>query len=296
MKLTVSSTTKTSSSIVVSDEVFGVAANKNLIAQAVRVYLSNQRQGTAKVKTRADINRTKKKWYKQKGTGGARHGARTPGIFVGGGVTHGPTGEQNWKLSLTKRMKQKALVCALSAQAAQILVVDDLLQLDGKTASAAKMLAKVAPDKKRVLVVLERLEPMVLRSLHNLGNVISTTTDKLTTYEVAACDVILITSGAVEGLTKRLTTKKTDSSVARSEAKVAAKTATDAKKAVASAPSESAKKVATKPAKSVAAKSAKPTKVEAKTAKPAVAKAKPAKPASKSAATKPAKAAKKATK
>jgi large subunit ribosomal protein L4 len=92
MKLNVFGNTGKNTELEVSNEVFGQKPVASLLAQAVRVYLSNQRQGTSKVKTRADINRTKKKWYKQKGTGGARHGARTPSIFVGGAVAHGPTG------------------------------------------------------------------------------------------------------------------------------------------------------------------------------------------------------------
>src|SRR5690242_1823092 len=122
MQLTKVTKTGAKSQLTVSDSVFGVPVNKALIAQAVRVYMSNQRQGTSKAKTRSEINRTSAKWYKQKGTGRARHGARNAPLFVGGGVAHGPNGEQNWTRTLSKRMKMQALVTALSAQAANIVV------------------------------------------------------------------------------------------------------------------------------------------------------------------------------
>src|SRR5690554_4960009 len=105
MKLTVITATSKASSIEVSDAVFGQKANPTLLAQAVRVYLSNLRQGTSKVKTRSEVSRTRAKWYRQKGTGNARHGARSAPIFVGGGVAHGPNGQQNWTKSLSRKMK-----------------------------------------------------------------------------------------------------------------------------------------------------------------------------------------------
>src|SRR3989344_8061779 len=75
---------------VLPKEVFGAKINQPLMAQAVRVYLANQRQGNAHTKSRGEITLTTAKWYRQKGTGRARHGAKSAPIFVGGGVAHGP--------------------------------------------------------------------------------------------------------------------------------------------------------------------------------------------------------------
>ena len=86
MKMALLTPTGVTGTTNVSDKLFGADVKLVLLAQAARVYLSNSRQSTSKVKTRSEINRTKKKWYRQKGTGGARHGARTANIFVGGGV------------------------------------------------------------------------------------------------------------------------------------------------------------------------------------------------------------------
>ncbi len=89
MKLPLLTPTGVTGTISVSEALFKAEVNPILLAQVVRVYLANSRQATSKVKTRSEINRTKKKWYRQKGTGGARHGARTANIFVGRGVSHG---------------------------------------------------------------------------------------------------------------------------------------------------------------------------------------------------------------
>ncbi len=97
--------------------IFGIKADPALLAQAVKVYLSNQRSAKAKVKTRGEIDRTNHKIYKQKGTGGARHGSRAANVFVGGGVIFGPTGGQNYKLELPTKMKRKALLGAISQKA-----------------------------------------------------------------------------------------------------------------------------------------------------------------------------------
>ncbi len=212
MKLKVVSTIGQNSTLSAADSVFAVKFNQQLIAQAIRVYLSNQRQGTSKVKTRSEINRSKKKWFKQKGTGNARHGARTPNIFVGGGVAHGPTGEQNWTLSMPTAMRRAALASALSAQVENIVVTDDMHRLDGKTASAQKMLSKMLPEAKHILVVLTKTEPMIARSLRNLESVYMTTADRLTTFEVAYADAIVFTKDAVHALEKRIgeSSKKQD--------------------------------------------------------------------------------------
>lgn len=205
MKLTVASTVGQNSTLTVSDSVFDAKVSQTLIAQAVRVYLSNKRQGSAKVLTRGEVNRTKKKWFKQKGTGNARHGARTPSLFVGGGVAHGPTGMQNWNLKMSTTMRRRALSSVLSAQVKNITVCEDLSQLDGKSVSAHKLLQKMLPEAQHILIVLAKTNDMVMRSLRNLPYVYVTTADLLTTYEVAYADAVVMTKDAVKMIELRLT-------------------------------------------------------------------------------------------
>lgn len=113
---------------------FNIPLSEILLAQYVRVYLANQRQGTASTKTRSQIVGSTRKIYKQKGTGRARHGARKAPIFVGGGVAFGPH-PQDHSLSFSKKQRTKALFMSLSAQLKNnnIAVIQDLAAATGKT-------------------------------------------------------------------------------------------------------------------------------------------------------------------
>ena len=130
--------------------------NLALLAQAIRVYEDRQHPGLAKAKTRAEVLRTKKKLYKQKGTGGARHGSRSAPIFVGGGVAHGPRGVKR-VLELPLALKRKALAVAVSLKVkeGQVVSADGLGSLK-KTKEANKLIEKVLAETKtkRVTLVL----------------------------------------------------------------------------------------------------------------------------------------------
>src|SRR3989339_761921 len=132
------------------EKIFGAKVKPIVMAQAVRVYLSNQRKALAKTKTRADVAKTTAKMYRQKGTGRARHGSYAAPIFVGGGIAHGPSGKQNYKLSLPAKMRRLALLGALSvkAKAKEILIVEGVDKALGKT----KQLAWLPAGKKLVIM------------------------------------------------------------------------------------------------------------------------------------------------
>lgn len=211
MKLKLFSLTEQPSTVTVSAALFGAPVNLPLIAQAVHVYRSNQRQGGAKAKTRGDVSLTTKKMYKQKGTGNARHGAFSAPQFVGGGVAHGPTGMENWKRSLTPALARKALVSALSSLAAdkKVSVASDLDQLQGKTKQAAAFVAAVrAKSGQKVLVVVDQSRPNVLRALRNLENVSITSARRLNTLEAVSAQQVLFMAPALELLENRLAPKK----------------------------------------------------------------------------------------
>ena len=198
--------------------------NSNMIvAQAVRVYLANQRQGTAKTKTRGEINLTKKKWYRQKGTGGARHGARSAPIFVGGGVSHGPTGTTDWTLKISKPMKKVALKTALAMQAAagKITVIEGLEKIGTKTKEVAKMLIDVGVNDKKTLIIADVTHPDFIRSSRNIQTILCTRVDRLNTYEIMSAHRILITPEAVLALELKLAKKTVDEKVAAAAAKPA---------------------------------------------------------------------------
>jgi len=136
---------KKSEQITLPSKIFAAKVNNQLMAQAVRVYLSNQRKAGAKAKTRAEVSGSGRKIWRQKGTGRARHGDQYAPIFVGGGVAHGPTGSENYQLKMSKRMRQQALFSALTSKFkdGEIIVV--------------KGLAKIEPKTKEMMMVLEKL-------------------------------------------------------------------------------------------------------------------------------------------
>ncbi len=190
-------------------EIFAAKINPPLMAQAVRVYLSNQRVGLAKAQTRSEVNRTKAKWFRQKGTGHARHGARSAPIFVGGGKAHGPSGEQNYHLKMSQAMKKKALFSALSAKLKEgkILVVKDLAKVEPKTAKMAKMLENLKFKKEILLVLPQKLEN-VFRAARNMAQINLAQADLLNTYEVLNGGQILLMAESIEKLEEVFLGKK----------------------------------------------------------------------------------------
>ncbi len=204
MNITKITPTGKEATCVVSDVLFAAKVNQPLISQAIRVYLANQRQGTSAVQSRSDVNRTKAKIYRQKGTGKARHGSRNAPIFVGGGVAHGPSGEQNWSLTLSKKQKQAAMISALSLQSNQTLVSDIPLETSGKTKYAARFLKTINPALRKCLLVLHKDTEPTRRSFANIPCVTIRSVAKLNVLDVMSADLLVFTSQAISDLEARL--------------------------------------------------------------------------------------------
>ena len=126
-------------------EVFSVSANKRLLAQAVRIYLVNQRQGNVSTKTRGEVTGSTRKIYRQKGTGKARHGAIKAPIFVGGGVAHGPK-QKDYHLKFNKKEKK---IFGLS---------DKALTIEPKTKIFVNFLKNLKLFNKNNLIILSKME------------------------------------------------------------------------------------------------------------------------------------------
>lgn len=164
-----------------------VEKNSSLLSQAIRVYEDRNHIGLAKVKTRAEIVRTKKKWYKQKGTGGARHGAKSAPIFVGGGVAHGPKGVSR-VLAMPSKMKKLALKQAIRhlIDKNRAVLVTDLAKVT-KTTEASKMLSALTKELKintnsKVLMVLSKKSYEKNRFFKNIKNLKVVCFDTLNAY------------------------------------------------------------------------------------------------------------------
>lgn len=270
MKLTKVATSGLVSTITVSDDVFAVTPNEVLLAQAVRVYQANKRQGTSATKTRSAVARTKAKVYRQKGTGNARHGSRNAPIFVGGGVAHGPKAEQNWTLQLPKSMKKQALATALTFQSENVQVVDRLAELDGKTRTAAAAITPLVSKSDRVLVILPESAQESVRPLYNIGQVLLAVAEYVTAFEVLSADKILLHPGTIsilESRVARLAEKRVSSkSQSNSKVKAAPEAETSKKKPVVTQEASekpAAKKAASKTQKPAAKKAAAPKKAHA---------------------------------
>lgn len=185
--------------------IFGERVNTVLIAQAVRVYLANQRQGNASTKTRGEVEGSTRKIYRQKGTGRARHGGVRAPIFVKGGIVHGPR-PKDFSLSLPKKMKRKALFSALSAKAldSQIMVLSGVEKLEPKTKVFAEMLNKlgIADKKRKMLFVTASEVDNAKRAGANLQGVSFTSVNRLNTYEVLNTKNLVLLKDAVDEMEK----------------------------------------------------------------------------------------------
>lgn len=192
--------------------VFNAKENPLLMAQAVKVYLANQRSSKAVVKSRGKVSGSGKKIWRQKGTGQARHGDRYANIFVGGGVAHGPTGKENWHLTLPAKKKAAALAVCLSQKMRQgeIIFIDSLESLEGKTKKAneflSNLLKKVVDFKNfpKTAVISAGKSPKLTLALRNLPEVNLILADSLNCYQVLENKFLIIEENAVDKLVKRL--------------------------------------------------------------------------------------------
>jgi len=149
-------------------DIFGVEVNVGLMHQAFVRQMANARQGNHKTKTRSEVRLTKAKWYRQKGTGRARHGARSAPIFVGGGVAHGPR-PRKYTQAMPRKMRRGAIRSALSALArdGQLIIVDQLQADRPKTKEMRETINTLAGDGKTLVLLAERNEN-VQRGIKNL--------------------------------------------------------------------------------------------------------------------------------
>jgi len=191
--------------------IFGAPINEQLMAQAIRVYLSNQRRAKAKTKTRAEIRGSRRKIWRQKGTGRARHGDRYAPIFVGGGRAHGPTGEENYKLKMSKAMKKKALFSALTSKLKEkeVIAIKGLAKIEPKTKEMAKVITSLPlKDKKKVLLVLPSILDNVIRAGRNLTGVDLAQANQLNTYQVLNHDQLVLMEESIKKLKETFAKKR----------------------------------------------------------------------------------------
>jgi len=153
------------------ESVFGIEPHTGVMHQALVRQLANARRGTHRTQTRSEVDRTKKKWYRQKGTGNARHGSRSANLFVGGYKSHGPQ-QRDYSQRMPKKMRHLALRSALSAKAAEgAIVLVDGLAMDVPKTQLMRQFVERACQGASALVVLADRNEAVERSVRNLADV-----------------------------------------------------------------------------------------------------------------------------
>jgi large subunit ribosomal protein L4 len=192
--------TKATTAAKLDKAVFGVEVkNHELVKSAYTAYLANGRENLAVVKTRGLVRGGGKKPWKQKGTGRARFGSSRVPIWRGGGITFGPTGQENYSKQLNTKAKRQAIRQALSlaSTANKIVVIEDVVAKDGKTASLAKLLDKIGA-KSRVLIVVDQKTPELVRSARNLQNVQVVSAHYVNVYDTLNADCIVFNQAALK--------------------------------------------------------------------------------------------------
>jgi large subunit ribosomal protein L4 len=195
----------------VSDDVFGVEIREHLLWEAVRVQRAARRQGTASTKTRAEVNRTKDKIYRQKGTGSARHGSRRANVFRGGGVVHGPR-PHLYHLDMNKKAMAAALRVVLSLRASKgnLIVVKELTGSAPKTKELATALAKLESPK--ALLVCEEGNRWLQLSARNLEKSAFLDVRGLNVYDIMRYPKLVMSEASLRALEARLAKKSGEAS------------------------------------------------------------------------------------
>ena len=194
---------KTGRTIELPEEIFGAEPNNHVIYLAVKQYLAAQRQGTHKVKTRAEANGSSKKLVKQKGTGGARKGNLRSPIYKGGGSIFGPK-PHLYDFKLNRKVKDLAKISALSYKAKEnaIVVVEDVTMDVPKSKQFAGILKSLQVSDKKTLFVLPEDSENVYLSLRNIPGVQGTLLSDVNTYDIVNANVLVFTESVAKIFTE----------------------------------------------------------------------------------------------
>ena len=185
-------------SIELNDLVFGAEYNEALIHQVVVAQHNNARQGTKSTLTRSEVNASKKKIYRQKGTGGARHDERSAPQFDGGGVVFAPK-PRDFSQKINKKMRDIAFSSAISQKIAQneLFVIDDIKFADSKTKAASEFL-KTFGLNKRTIILTDGKDESVLKATNNIQKVTAQDVALLNVADVVENTFLVFTKSAIK--------------------------------------------------------------------------------------------------
>ena len=195
---------KAAGSIELSDAIFGLEPRADILHRVVRYQLAKRQAGTHKVKTRSEVSYSTKKIYRQKGTGGARHGARSAPIFRGGGVYKGPT-PRSHAHDLTKKFRALGLRHALSAKATagELVVLDAATLKNAKTKDLAKVLSNLG-WKKALVIDGAEVDANFALAARNIDGLDILPSQGANVYDILKANTLVITKAGAEALEARL--------------------------------------------------------------------------------------------
>ena len=190
-------------SIELPDNIFGVEPRKDILHRVVRWQLARKQQGTHSVLTRSEVSYSTKKIYRQKGTGGARHGSRRAPIFRKGGVYKGPT-PRSHEHNLTKKFRALGLKHALSSKVAsgELVIIDNAVLKDSKSKVLATLLKNFG-WKRALIVDGPSLDPNFVRAARNIDAVDVLPSAGINVYDILKKDTLVLTRAAVTALEER---------------------------------------------------------------------------------------------
>lgn len=196
----------TGRTIELPEEIFGIEPNDHVIYLAVKQYQAAQRQGTHKVKTRAEVKGASRKLHRQKGTGGSRKGNIRNPLYKGGGTVFGPK-PHGYDFKLNRKVKDLAKMSALSYKAKEnaIIVVEDFNLDSPKTKEFQSVLSSLNLAGKKSLFVLPEYNDNLYLSFRNLPKVTGTLLADINTYDVINSDVLVLTESAAKVFTEEET-------------------------------------------------------------------------------------------
>jgi large subunit ribosomal protein L4 len=194
---------KTGRKVELPEDIFGVEPNQHVVYLAVKQYLAAKRQGTHKVKTRAEVHGASRKLHRQKGTGGSRKGNIRNPLYKGGGTVFGPK-PHGYDIKLNRKVKDLAKISALSFKAKDnaIVIVEDMSLDTPKTKTFTDMLGNLEVYGKKALFVMPEYNDNVYLSYRNVPFVKGTLLSDMNTYDVVNADVLVLTESAAKVFTE----------------------------------------------------------------------------------------------
>lgn len=190
---------KTGRSVELPEEIFGIEPNDHVIYLAVKQYQAAQRQGTHKVKTRAEVKGASRKLHRQKGTGGSRKGNIRNPLYKGGGTIFGPK-PHGYDFKLNRKVKDLAKMSALSYKAKEnsIFVIEDINLEAPKTKNVVDAMKSLKVADKKALLVIPEYNDNLFLSTRNVPNIASTLLSDINTYDIVNADVLVLTETAAK--------------------------------------------------------------------------------------------------